>query len=57
MQSLNEDIRNEGNRKPITLELPKLDEQRVLLYLATLEGNLPNYQLGVFNNIKNACSV
>jgi len=36
MQSLNEDIRNEGNRKPITLELPKLDEQRVLLYLATL---------------------
>jgi hypothetical protein len=51
MQSLNEDIRNEGNRKPITLELPKLDEQRVLLYLATLEGNLPNYQLA-----RNNCS-
>ena len=51
MQSLNEDVRNEGNRQPITIELPKVDEQRVLIYLASLEGQLPRYQLA-----RNNCS-
>ena len=51
MQSLQEYILNEGNRQPITIELPKVDEQRVLLYLASLEGDMPRYQIA-----RNNCS-
>lgn len=51
MQSLQEDIFNEGNREPITVELPKVDAQRVLIYLAGLEDNMPRYQIA-----RNNCS-
>lgn len=45
MQSLKEDIRNEGNRQPVTIDIPGLDKERILLYLASLQGNVPRYQL------------
>lgn len=51
LQSIKEDIRNEGNRQPISIELPNLDAERVLLYLASLEGDMPRYQLA-----RNNCS-
>jgi len=51
LQSINEDIRNEGNRKPITIDLPKLNQERILLYLASLEDNMPRYQIA-----RNNCS-
>jgi hypothetical protein len=51
LQSLREDIRNEGGRQPITIELPRLDAERILIYLANLEGNLPRYQIA-----RNNCS-
>lgn len=51
LQSMTEDIRNEGNRHPITVELPKLNEDKILQYLASLEGNVPRYQIA-----RNNCS-
>lgn len=51
VQGLHEDIRNEGNRHPITIEISKLDEDKILLYLASLEGNIPRYQIA-----RNNCS-
>lgn len=51
LQSINEDIRNEGNREPITIDLPKLNQERILLYLASLEDNMPRYQVA-----RNNCS-
>lgn len=51
LQSIKEDIFNEGNRQPVTVELPNLDTERVLLYLAVLEGDMPRYQLA-----RNNCS-
>jgi len=51
LQSISEDIRNEGNRDPITIELPNLDAERILLYLASLQNDLPRYQLA-----RNNCS-
>lgn len=51
LQHLNEDIRNEGNRPPITVDLPSLDEDKILLYMASLESNIPRYQIA-----RNNCS-
>ena len=51
LQHINEDIRNEGNRQPITIDLPKLSAERILLYLATIEGDMPRYQIA-----RNNCS-
>lgn len=51
MQSLNEDIMNEGNRDPITIDLSHLDADRILLYLVSLEDSMPRYQLA-----RNNCS-
>jgi len=51
LQSINEDIHNEGNRQPITVDLPKLEEERVLMYLADLEDEMPRYQIA-----RNNCS-
>ena len=51
LQSINEDIRNEGNRQPITIEIPGLNEERILIYLASLEGDMPRYQIA-----RNNCS-
>ncbi len=51
LQSIRQDIINEGNREPITVELPNLDSQRILIYLASLEDSIPRYQLA-----RNNCS-
>jgi len=51
IQNLNEDIFNEGNRKPTTIELPKLNAERILFFLASLEGDTPKYQIA-----RNNCS-
>lgn len=51
MQNINEDIRLEGGRIPITIDLQNLDSQQMLLYLASIEGNTPRYQLA-----RNNCS-
>jgi hypothetical protein len=51
VQSLHEDIRNEGHRKPVTVELNALDEDAVLEYVADLRANTPRYQLA-----RNNCS-
>lgn len=51
LQSLNEDVRSEGYRQPITIELYHLDEDKILRYLADLENDLPRYQIA-----RNNCS-
>lgn len=51
IQNLFEDIANEGNRPPITVNLPGLDEDSILDYIASLQSNTPRYQLA-----KNNCS-
>ncbi|MGD8593419.1 MAG: hypothetical protein PVF82_11335 [Gammaproteobacteria bacterium] len=51
VQSLHEDIHNEGNRKPITIEIPNLDEDKILDYIAGIQEKTPRYQLA-----KNNCS-
>lgn len=51
IQSLQEDIRNEGNRYPITIELPKLNEDAVLDFIADIQRKIPRYQI-----TRNNCS-
>lgn len=43
--ALQEDIRNEGDRLPHTVELHKLDEAKILDYIAKLIENRPLYQI------------
>jgi len=51
MASLHDDIYNEGDRQPITVELPYLDTNSILDYIAGLQSNNPRYQLA-----RNNCS-
>ncbi len=51
VQSLHEDIRNEGNRRPVTIDLPNLNEDMVLDFLADMQRNTPRYQIA-----RNNCS-
>lgn len=51
MQDLQEDITNEGNRWPITIDLPRLDSARALQYIKDLQREAPRYQLA-----RNNCS-
>jgi hypothetical protein len=46
-----DDIRNEGNRMPVTVELPNLDEDAVVAFAKQLQRQLPRYQLA-----RNNCS-
>jgi len=46
-----DDIRNEGNRMPVTVELPNLDEDAVMAFAKQLQRELPRYQLA-----RNNCS-
>lgn len=52
MTSLADDIKNEGNRQPITTLIKDIDEKAVLLYVRDLQINTPRYQLA-----RNNCSV
>ncbi len=49
--SLQNDIFNEGNRSPITIELVSLDEEGILDFIADMQGDIPRYQLA-----RNNCS-
>ena len=51
MASLADDIRNEGNRQPITVNLAKLNENSMLDFIETLRIKAPRYQLA-----RNNCS-
>ena len=51
IQSLREDIRNEGGRQPITVELPALNEEAVLDFIAKIQQSTPRYQIA-----RNNCS-
>lgn len=50
-QHLREDISNEGNRPPITINIPNPDEKRLLDYIASIRRNTPRYQIA-----RNNCS-
>ena len=49
MEELLDDIRNEGGRQPVTIELHGLDEDRMLEYVERLMLDVPRYQLA-WNN-------
>lgn len=51
MASLLEDIKNEGNRQPITVNLAKLNESGILDFIEQLQIKAPRYQLA-----RNNCS-
>ena len=51
IQNLQEDIINEGDRLPITIDLPNLDEEKILDFIASMQGNIPRYQIA-----RNNCS-
>ena len=49
VQAMREDIRSEGGRQPTTIEVPDLNEERVLDYVNSLVQNVPRYQLARHN--------
>lgn len=51
MAALQEDIRSEGGRQPITVTIPCANEERLARHIADLISNAPRYQLA-----KNNCS-
>lgn len=51
VQHLREDIANEGNRPPITINVDNVDETRILDYIASIQSDVPRYEIA-----KNNCS-
>jgi len=51
MDSLQDDIRNEGNRPPATIAIENLNEESILDFIANMQDNIPRYQLA-----RNNCS-
>jgi len=51
MADLATDIKNEGNRQPVTVTLKNLDEKEILLFIRGIQLNIPRYQLA-----RNNCS-
>lgn len=51
IESLQDDIKNEGNRQPVIIELTNLNEENILDYIASLRSSNPRYQI-----VKNNCS-
>ena len=49
VEGLMEDIRNEGGRSPITVELPNLKEDPIIDYVIRLQQQVPRYQLARHN--------
>jgi len=43
MKSLHDDIRNEGNRSPVTIKLKKMDEDAILNFIADMQDKTPRY--------------
>jgi len=50
-QSLRDDILSEGNRDPITINIPDLDKSAIIDFLDKMESNMPRYQIA-----RNNCS-
>jgi len=51
MDTLEDDIENEGNRYPITIDIPELNEAKILDYLKEITISMPHYQIA-----RNNCS-
>jgi len=49
MQALRDDVHNEGTREPITIELQRLDEEKMLDWVNELRQGAPRYQLARHN--------
>ncbi len=49
MSALREDIRSEGGRQPITVTIPRIDEEKLSRFVADLISNTPRYQLARYN--------
>jgi hypothetical protein len=49
--SLQDDVHSEGNRHPITVELPHLNADKILDFITELQSKAPRYQLA-----RNNCS-
>ncbi len=49
VDSLEADVRNEGNRQPITIELYNLDVGPILDYVDKLQKDMPRYQIARHN--------
>ncbi|MFT7687802.1 MAG: hypothetical protein ACI9FB_003159 [Candidatus Azotimanducaceae bacterium] len=49
MAALQEDVQSEGNRRPITVTLPRVNENELSKYIANLMSNTPRYQLARYN--------
>jgi hypothetical protein len=50
-QHIHEDIANEGNRPPLTINIDNIDENRILDYIASIQSDVPRYQIA-----RNNCS-
>jgi len=51
MANLATDIKNEGNRQPITISIPNLNEDGILDFIEEMQSKTPRYQLA-----RNNCS-
>lgn len=49
MAALQEDIKSEGNRQPITVTIPNVTEDALAKFIADLISNVPRYQLAKYN--------
>lgn len=49
MSDLQDDITNEGNRQPLTITIPRLDEDKILDYVESIHRKIPRYQLARHN--------
>lgn len=49
VETLAQDIVNEGGRKPITIDIANLDEVSMLHYVNYLQNNVPRYQIARHN--------
>ena len=49
MNELHQDIQSEGGRQPITVIIPKVNEDKLEDFILALQKNIPRYQLAKFN--------
>ena len=49
MNAVDEDIRAEGGRQPITTVIKNIDEESLSKFVASLIDNTPRYQLAKYN--------
>ncbi|WP_444996411.1 hypothetical protein [Aliikangiella sp. IMCC44359] len=49
MNALHEDVQAEGNRQPITITIPRINDEKLSRFIADLMSNTPRYQLAKYN--------